>query len=78
MHLLIWILLGSSLALSQERGGPLPAPAAIDGVKGVKQEAVSSVKNEAPPTVVPVTPPTRRAHHTPHAAAERTASNGSE
>lgn len=32
-------------------------PAVINGVKGVKQEAVESIKNVAPPTVVPVTPP---------------------
>ena len=30
---------------------------AINGVKGVKQEAVQSIKKIAPPTVVPVTPP---------------------
>ncbi|MFN0079837.1 MAG: hypothetical protein ACKVY0_25515 [Prosthecobacter sp.] len=30
---------------------------AINGVKGVKQEAVTSIKKIAPPTVVPVTPP---------------------
>ena len=30
---------------------------AINGVKGVNQEAVQSIKKIAPPTVVPVTPP---------------------
>ena len=34
-----------------------PAADAINGVKGVKQEAVTSIKKIAPPTVVPVTPP---------------------
>ncbi len=34
-----------------------PPAAAVNGVQGVKQEAVQSVKNAAPPTVVPVTPP---------------------
>ena len=34
-----------------------PSADAINGVKGVKQEAVQSIKKIAPPTVVPVTPP---------------------
>ena len=41
----------SALATAQEK------PAAINGVKGVKQEAITSIKKIAPPTVVPVTPP---------------------
>lgn len=36
---------------------PPPTADAINGVKGVKQEAVQSIKKIAPPTVVPVTPP---------------------
>lgn len=38
-------------AMAQEQ------PAVINGVKGVKQEAVEAIKNIAPPTVVPVNPP---------------------
>lgn len=34
-----------------------PSADAINGVKGVKQEAVQSIKKIAPPAVVPVTPP---------------------
>lgn len=34
-----------------------PSADAINGVKGVKQEAVQSIKKIAPPTVVPVTQP---------------------
>jgi hypothetical protein len=49
------IVFGASISFAQEKAAP--APNTIDGVKGVKQEAVSSVKNLAPPTVVPVAPP---------------------
>ena len=42
-----------------------PSSAAVNGVQGVKQEAVQNVKNVAPPTVVPVTPPPRPAGVTP-------------
>jgi hypothetical protein len=59
----VWMVAGVMPA-QEDKKAPPPTPpssggsnAAIDGVKGVKQEAVSSVKNEAPPTVVPITPP---------------------
>src|SRR5436190_505140 len=41
------IRVGTHVTLAAEN---TPPTAAIDGVKGVKQEAVSSVKNVAPPT----------------------------
>ena len=44
-------LLTTAIAQAQEQ------PATINGVQGVKQEAVQSIKRIAPPTVVPVTPP---------------------
>ncbi|MFN0075803.1 MAG: hypothetical protein ACKVY0_04940 [Prosthecobacter sp.] len=47
------LLLVAGIAMAQEK----PAADAINGVKGVKQEAVQSIKKIAPPTVVPVTPP---------------------
>lgn len=47
------LLLVAGIAMAQEK----PAADAINGVKGVKQEAVTSIKKIAPPTVVPVTPP---------------------
>lgn len=56
MKILKSIILSSLMAgfaMSQEK----PAADAINGVKGVKQEAVTSIKKIAPPTVVPVTPP---------------------
>jgi len=43
----------TAIAMAQEN----PAADAINGVKGLKQEAVQSIKKIAPPTVVPVTPP---------------------
>lgn len=43
----------SGIAMAQEK----PSADAINGVKGVKQEAVTSIKKIEPPTVVPVTPP---------------------
>lgn len=43
----------AGIAMAQEK----PAADAINGVKGVKQEAVTSIKIIAPPIVVPVTPP---------------------
>ena len=43
----------TGIAMAQEK----PASDAINGAKGVKQEAVQSIKKIAPPTVVPVTPP---------------------
>jgi hypothetical protein len=54
MKTLKFIILSSLMAgsaMAQEK------PAAINGVKGVKQEAVTSIKKIAPPTVVPVNPP---------------------
>ncbi len=56
MKTLKFIILSSlvaGIAMAQEK----PAADAINGVKGVKQEAVQSIKKIAPPTVVPVTPP---------------------
>ncbi len=56
MKTLKFIILSSLMAgitMAQEK----PAADAINGVKGVKQEAVQSIKKIAPPTVVPVTPP---------------------
>ena len=56
MKILKSIILSSLMAgfaMSQEK----PAADAINGVKGVKQEAVTSIKKIEPPTVVPVTPP---------------------
>lgn len=47
------MLLMAGIAMAQEK----PTADAISGVKGVKQEAVTSIKKIAPPTVVPVTPP---------------------
>jgi len=47
------LLLTAASAIAQDP----PAADAINGVSGVKQEAVESVKKIAPPTVVPVTPP---------------------
>jgi hypothetical protein len=47
------LLLVTGIAMAQEK----PAVDAINGVKVVKQEAVTSIKKIAPPTVVPVTPP---------------------
>jgi neural Wiskott-Aldrich syndrome protein len=47
------LLLTAASATAQEP----PAADAINGVNGVKQEAIQSVKKIAPPTVVPVTPP---------------------
>jgi len=53
-HLLaLAALLPAGGLMAQEQ----PSPAAVNGVQGVKQQAVQSVKNAAPPTVVPVTPP---------------------
>jgi hypothetical protein len=50
------MLLGAGFAMAQEKA---PAPnAQIDGVKGVKQEAVSSVKKVEPPTATPAAPST--------------------
>lgn len=51
--LIILSLLGTCLVHAQQS----PSADAINGVKGVKQEAVQSIKKIAPPTVVPVTPP---------------------
>ena len=51
--LAVAMLLVAGIAMAQEK----PAADAINGVKGVKQEAVQSIKKIAPPTVVPVTPP---------------------
>jgi hypothetical protein len=56
MKTLKFIILSSLVACvvhAQEK----PSADAINGVKGVKQEAVQSIKKIAPPTVVPVTPP---------------------
>ena len=51
---LVAILMGCNLAMGQEPKPVVPAPnASIDGVKGVKQEAVSSVKKVEPPLVTP-------------------------
>jgi hypothetical protein len=47
------MMLVAGIAMAQGK----PPGDAIDGVKGVKQEAVKSIKNIAPPTIVPVTPP---------------------
>ena len=47
------MMLVTGIAMAQEK----PSADAINGVKGVKQEAVQSIKKIAPPTVVPVTPP---------------------
>jgi len=47
------MMLVAGIAMAQEK----PAADAINGVKGVKQEAVTSIEKIAPPTVVPVTPP---------------------
>ena len=47
------MMLVAGIAMAQEK----PAADAINGVKGVKQKAVTSIKKIAPPTVVPVTPP---------------------
>ena len=51
--LIILSLLATCLVHAQQP----PSADAINGVKGVKQEAVQSIKKIAPPTVVPVTPP---------------------
>jgi hypothetical protein len=51
--LIIFSLLATCLVHAQQP----PSADAINGVKGVKQEAVQSIKKIAPPTVVPVTPP---------------------
>lgn len=51
LRLAVLIGIGSSVAFAQDK------PSTIDGVKGVKQEAVANIKNVAPPTVIPVTPP---------------------
>jgi hypothetical protein len=51
--LIILSLLVTCLVHAQQS----PSADAINGVKGVKQEAVQSIKKIAPPTVVPVTPP---------------------
>ncbi len=56
MKTLKFIILSSLMAgsaMAQEKS----AMDAINGVKGVKQEAVQSIKKIAPPTVVPVSPP---------------------
>lgn len=56
MKTLKFIILSSlfaGIAMAQEK----PAMDVINGVKGVKQEAVTSIKKIAPPTVVPVSPP---------------------
>ena len=53
LKLIILSSLVAGIAMAQEK----PAADAINGVKGVKQEAVQSIKKLAPPTVVPVTPP---------------------
>lgn len=44
-------------AIGLVRAQEKPSADTINGVKGVKQEAVQSLKKIAPPTVVPVTPP---------------------
>jgi len=45
------VLMFASMLNAQEKAN------AINGVQGVKQEAVTSIKKIVPPTVVPVTPP---------------------
>lgn len=51
------LLAGSAIAVADDQA---TSSAAIDGVKGVKQEAVQSIKNVAPPTAIPpaAIPPT--------------------
>ena len=51
--LIILSLLVTHLVHAQQS----PSADAVNGVKGVKQDAVQSIKKIAPPTVVPVTPP---------------------
>lgn len=52
---LLTLLLLSGLTHAQE---PTRAPsAAIEAIKGVKQEAVESIKKIEPPTTIPVVPP---------------------
>ena len=48
------ICIGSSISFAQEKSR---TGAAIDGVKGVKQEAIADIKNVTPPTATPVTTP---------------------
>lgn len=52
-----WFTFAALFAAGIVLADPPPAADAINGVKGVKQEAVQSIKKIAPPTVVPVTPP---------------------
>ncbi len=51
------LIILSLLVTCHAHAQQLPSADAINGVKGVKQEAVTSIKKIAPPTVVPVTPP---------------------
>ncbi len=53
---LLTLLFLSGITHAQE---PAKAPsAAIEGIKGVKQEAIESIKKIEPPTTTPVPPPT--------------------
>ena len=50
-----FLILGTLVAIAT--AGDPPATSAINGVKGVKQEAVESVRKIEPPTVNPITQP---------------------